>query len=317
MIDNQHLVQGRGRTEVFNAQGGVTAQGVQTWYKPRNATMINFVVVGGGGGGGSGHQRTSGSAGGGGGGGASSGIARFLVPAIFVPDVLYLYVGNGGKGGIFGVASGAGSSGLHSYISTCPPPTAGSAITNPNIYMNSGVNVAGAGGGGAVGSAGTAGAVPTVAVVQPHHIVGNWLATVGLVGFAGGAVTGATGGGSTAQWTALPLTSGAGGGGIATTTEFAGGDIKMSTAFVSTGRLYVGLTMVGGGVGGSGNGNAGVKSLAPFLNTGGGGGGTANAGIAGNGGKGGYGCGGGGGGAGQTAGNGGNGGDGIIIISSW
>ena len=182
MLDFTQGVPARGKIDIFFAQGGTVAQGVQIWNKPRNATMINFVAIAGGGGGGAGFTRTAGTAGGGGGGGASSGIARFLVSAVFVPDILYVYVGHGGKGGVPGVSAGAGGAGVNSFVTTCPPLTAGTMPPLPNIIINAVVNAPGGGGGGAVGAAGTAGTVPTIAVVQPHHLYGNWLATVGLVG---------------------------------------------------------------------------------------------------------------------------------------
>lgn len=316
MIDNLHIPQGRGKTEVFYPQGAVTAQGVQTWYKPRNATMINFFAISGGGGGGAGFQRGTGTAGGGGGSGASSGMARFLVPAIFVPEVLYIYVGAGGKGGVQGVSSGNGSSGLNSWITTTPPLTAGTEPAIPNRWVESSANVPGGGGGGAVGAAGAAGSVPTIATIQPHHLYGNWVATVGLVGIIGGAQTGAAGTGPTA-WAANALSPGGSGGGIATTADFAGGAVAITGRYVVPGKYDIAAAGLPGGVTPGGNGNPGIRCLAPFLNCGGSGGATSDAGQAGHGGNGGYGCGGGGGGAGTTAGVGGNGGDGLIIINSW
>ena len=316
MIDSQNLPQGRGKTEVFYPQGATIAQGVQIWNKPRNATMINFFAISGGGGGGAGFSKTPGSSGGGGGSGACSGVVRFLVPAIFVPDILYIQVGAGGKGGVPGVSSGNGTAGTNSYISTSPPLTAGTVAPLPNIWLNSGVNAPGGGGGGAIGTAGAAGTVPTIAVIQPHHIYGNWLATVGLVGIIGGATTGAAGTGPTA-WAAHCLSPGGSGGGAINTGNFAGGAVTITARYVVPGKYDMATTAIPGGVVSGGNGNPGIKSLAPFLNCGGSGGGTIDSGQGGHGGNAGYGSGGGGGGTGSTGGNGGNGGDGLVIISSW
>lgn len=316
MLDFVQGVPARGKTDIFYPQGSSVARGVQIWNKPRNATMIHFLAVGGGGGGGAGFTRAAGTAGGGGGGGASSGIARFLVPAIFVPDILYIFVAVGGQGGRPGVSSGNGTAGANSFIATCPPLTAGTLTPLPNLWLSSGVNVPGGGGGGAVGAAGAAGTVPTIAVIQPHHLYGNWVATVGLVGVAGGAHTGANGTAVTC-WAANMFSPGAGGGGIATTVDFTGGAQTLTARYSVAGRAEMATTAIPGGVANGGNGNAGLKSITPFLNSGGSGGGTDDNGQAGGGGTGGYGCGGGGGGAGATAGNGGNGGDGIVIISSW
>lgn len=307
---------GIGNTKLFLPNTGVVAQGVQTWYKPKNASMCYFVVWGGGAGGGAGFTRTAGTAGGGGGGGASSGIARFIVPAMFVPDKLFIQVGVGGKGGVPGVSSGNGSAGTNTYISTCPPLTAGTVAPLPNIWLNSGVTQPGGGGGGAVGAAGAAGTVPTIAVIQPHHLYGQWNATVGLVGAAGGAHTGANGTAVTA-WAANMFSPGAGGGGIATTTDFTGGAQTLTARYSVTGQIEMATTALPAGVANGGNGNAGFKNLAPFLNSGGSGGGTDNDAQGGHGGTGGYGCGGGGGGAGATGGNGGNGGEGGALIVCW
>jgi hypothetical protein len=227
---------------------------------------------------------------------------------------LYIQVGAGGKGGVPGSNSGNGNAGINSYISTTPPLTAGTVAPLPNIWLNSGVNAPGGGGGGGA-SAGAAGTVPTIAVIQPHHLYGTWNATVGLVGIIGGAQTGAVGTGPTA-WAANMFSPGGSGAGC-TAAEFAGGAVTLTARYVVAGKLDMATTAIPGGVATGGNGNPGLKMLAPFLNCGGSGGGTSNSGQGGHGGNAGYGSGGGGGGAGTTGGNGGNGGDGLVIISSW
>lgn len=284
------------------------SQGWQTWYKPRGVTESYMLAIAGGGGGGAGFTRTAGSAGGGGGGGACSGIARLIIPSFFLPDVLYVQVGQGGLGG---PASGsAGSPGTNSYVSL------GHSIAAPNVILASGVNAPGGGGAGTGAAAGTAGTVPTIATTIVNHTYGHWFATVGLVGIAGGAQTGATPA-NLAAWGAIPLTPGNGGGG-ATTTDFAGGSI-ITTPAVDFGTRSFSATGViaAGGTAGGGNGSSGLISWQPFFMTGGAGGGTNNTGQGGAGGNGGIGCGGGGGGAGATGGRGGNGGSGMVMIISW
>lgn len=298
--------------KIFTTSTGVNGQGYEVFQKPKNANFINFFVVAGGGGGGGGFSRTAGSAGGGGGGGACSGITRFYCPAILLPDTMYIQVGHGGTGG---AASGAGNAGINSYVTSYP--ITGTPIL-PNIIAYSGVNAPGGGGAGTGAAVGSAGTVPTIAVTQPFNTLGEWFTIVGLVGVAGGAVTGAVGTSVTA-WGALPLTPGAGGAGC-TTTDFGGGNVT-STALFDISNLGHYTTTAGSvALGGTGittaiNGGGGVKRITPFFNSGGAGGGSNNSGQAGHGGSGGYGCGGGGGGAGTTGGKGGDGGSGIVIIT--
>lgn len=302
----------RNDVQIFEYTG--LSQAYQLWNKPRGVSMACMMAIAGGGGGGAGFTRTAGNAGGGGGGGACSGIARFIVPTILLPDVLYVRVGNGGLGGVPGVSSGNGSAGNNSYVLTSK------TAVLPNIVCYSGVNAPGGGGGGATGGAGSAGTVPTIAVTQPFNALGEWFAIVGLVGVAGGAQTGAAGTSVTA-WGALPLSPGAGGAGC-TTTDFNGG-AQTATAladFGASGQFNTGAGLVaaaGTGTGAAINGSSGVSMWKPFIQSGGAGGGSNNSGAAGMGGNGGIGCGGGGGGAGATAGKGGHGGPGLVVIVSW
>lgn len=297
--------------QIFRATSQVNGQGYQVWTKPRGVSMAMMIAIGGGGGGGGGFTRTAGNAGGGGAGGACSGLGRFLCPAILLPDLLYLQVGAGGKGG---VASANGNAGINSFI------LSSKTAVLPNIILSSGVNAPGGGTAGSGAAAGTGGTVPTVAATQPCHTWGQWFAIVGLVGVAGGTQTGAVGTDVTA-WGTIPLSPGAGGAG-SLGSDFAGGN-QTPTALLdfgnqgyfpaATGAIAKGGTAAGAGVDGGG----GVSKLTPFFNSGGSGGGSNNSGQAGHGGAGGFGCGGGGGGAGATAGMGGNGGDGLIMIFAW
>lgn len=297
-----------GDVKVYIANTGANTQGFQMWQKPKGATFVYMICIAGGGGGGGGFTRTANSAGGGGGSGACSGITRFNCPAIVLPDVMYIQVGNGGVGA---AAGAAGGNGLNSYI------LSSKTAVLPNIICYSGVNAPGGGGGGTGAAAGAAGSVPTIAVTQPFNALGEWFSIVGLVGVIAGAQTGAVGTDVTA-WAALPLSPGASGAGC-TTTDFAGGQQTVTALMdignqgyypTGAGNLVKGGTAAGTGVDGGG----GMNRITPLFCSGGSGGGSNNSGVAGNGGNGGYGCGGGGGGAGATGGRGGNGGSGLVII---
>lgn len=298
--------------QVFGVGTGVHLTALQVWKKPAGATMVYMLTLGGGGGGGGGFTRTAGSAGGGGGSGASSGICRMLIPAILLPDTLYIQCGAGGLGGN---ASGAGGNGMISYIFT-------SRVANlPNVVLQSNNTAPGGGAAGTGAAGGAAGGAPGISNTQLlQRLGGLWQAENGVAGVAGGAQTGAVGVDITA-WSALCVTPGASGAGC-TTTDFAGGQVTATAILdvgtqgyysASAGGVAKGGTAAGVGVDGS----SGVFKLTPLYDTGGAGGGSNNSGQAGNGGKGGYGCGGGGGGAGATGGKGGDGGPGLVIITSW
>ena len=298
---------------IYNPTGQTDLQGFQTWRKPQGAAMVFMITIAGGGGGGGGFSGAAASTVGGGGSGACSGTARFLVPAMFLPDVLYIQVGSGGPGG---AAGAAGTVGRDSLILTSKTE----AI--PNIICRSGVNAPGGGGAGTSTAGGAAGSVPTIAVTDPIHAMGQWFATVGLVGIIGGDDAGAAGGNITA-WAALPMSPGASGAGTAGP-NFAGGN-QTATGTLDVGNQGYYTTATGsiaaggaaGGAGGLRNGGSGIKRLTPFFNSGGAGGGTLDGSEGGYGGSGGYGCGGGGGAGGNPGGEGGNGGDGLVVIISW
>lgn len=302
----------RQHCQIFEASNThVSGAGFQVWEKPVGVSMVSMVAVGGGGGGGGGFTRVAGAAGGGGAGGAGSGIARFIIPAVLLPDRLYIQVGNGGVGG---AASVAGTAGTRSFIIYNP-----TTIAAPNIVLASGNGNPGGGGAGTGAAAGAAPAAPAIATTATPNAAGWWFATVGVAGVAGGVHTGAVGGSITA-WAASPVSGGAGGAGC-TAANFAGGAQTATALTHAVGDTYhiAGAgNLVAGGTAGTGvNGGSGYRRLAPFLNCGGAGGGSHNAGAAGGGGCGGYGCGGGGGGAGTTGGRGGDGGNGLVIITSW
>ena len=127
---------GRSDKQVFTPQGTNANLNWQQWVKPTGANMIYMYAIGGGGGGGGGFTRAAAAAGGGGGGGGAAATASLLIPAIFVPDVLYVQPGIGGLGS---TGSGvAGSAGGHSYVSIGAFPTgaASEMITHQQVYLH-------------------------------------------------------------------------------------------------------------------------------------------------------------------------------------
>lgn len=308
----------KGDVQLFLPQNSTTTFW-QQWIKPKGISMVYMLCVGGGGGGGFGFAGLSNTARGGGGGGGSGAISSLILPAVFLPDVLKVSVGQGGIGGISPSAAVAGGA---SYVSMGNGLTLGTVTPNAILRANGG-GLGGAGSASGGGSVGSAGAVTG----NFSHGVGLGLfnSIAGIPGVLGGAQTGAQGTTQTAVWNTLTIGGGAGGAGINTPAQvgFAGGQINLQGAVdFAEGTYTPGTAFRAGGVAGTltlpgGNGNSGVKSLKPFLNTGGSGGGSCDNGAGGDGGQGGYGCGGGGGGAGTVSGRGGNGGDGLVLIISW
>lgn len=304
----------KGDVQIFHANNQSTIN-YQPWIKPRGTSMSYIVCIGGGGGGGGGQSAASGTAGGGGGGGACSGISRLLVPTFLLPDTLYVQVGVGGLGGAATVAGGAGT---NSYIMMAPL-----VFTAANSLLSSNTNAPGGGGAGGA-AAGTAGTVPTAATIAVEAAIGQFSATVGQVGVAGG--LSANGTDVTAWITAgsvaiLPLSAGAGGAGATTVNTNGGNQTPGVAVNFNTVNFPATLgSIAAGGTGGTTdarNGSAGVSLMGPFFQSGGAGAGSNVAGVGGDGGRGGIGCGGGGGGKGITGGRGGNGGNGLVAIFSW
>ncbi len=282
----------------FTAAGSTASW--QFWEKPRGCAQVFIAAVGAGGGGGGGFTRVAGNAGGGGAGGGGAAFSRLLIPAIFIPDRLWIQVGFGGAGG---TGSGvAGTAGAASNITTrnnnltapdslllAPGGTAGAAGTAAG---------GGASGGLASGSALTSGIMAMMGI----SLYGN-----GTNSGAGGAHTGAIGASTT--WGTNITCGGAGGGGCQSA-DFAGGAV--------TGQGW--MNTVAGGTASLKDGGAGtmlVPPMYPFCSCGGSGGAALNNAAGGRGGDGAIGSGGGGGGAGTTGGAGGRGGNGLIVIIAW
>jgi hypothetical protein len=282
---------------VFNAMHGTNQNAWQAWTVPKNAKMLDILAIGSGGGGG----RPSGGVTNGGGGGSCSGLAKLLIPAIFLPSVLYILVPAGGRGST--TSNTGGSSGYPSMVATTPSTNTGFAP-----IIASGGTAGNPGGGGSTAS-GTPGATA-------HPFIsglGLFSQVTGIAGTSPG-----TGGAGTSTTTlnnhVLTPGTGAGGRDVGNTVGFPGGSITSSLfGFTST---------VTGGSASNRTGESGYRLPFPFGATGGAGAtGNINDGVGGSpggrGGNGNIGCGGGGGGTGNPSGNGGNGGDGIVIITVW
>jgi hypothetical protein len=227
-----------------------------------------------------------------------------LIPAMFLPDTLYINVGVGGDGGL---PNSNGSGGTASYVTVRPDFS-----TSTNIVMY------GIGGGPGL-STGNAGSVANPNITTSN--LGKLGIYVSPAGFGGSQVGGSSGGANTGGnggtiGTFHISSGGAGGGGSSSTnTNGSGGPI---------GNLnQTTYPNISGGVGGGTN--NGIDGIEMFLNnsfnkrdmiqsTGGSGGGANGLGIGGNGGNGGLSSGGGGGGAGLTGGSGGRGGNGFVLI---
>ena len=281
------------KTSVFYASG--------SWIKPQGITMISITAIGAGGGGAAGTAAANTVARTGGGGGGSGAITRLMIPEMFITDSLIINVGTGGSGGLS--SAGAGTNG---GPTTVDMPVPG----NGDIYTRV-ITASGGTGGGAGATAGAAGVVANVSEAL-YSTIGEWTAVAGQLAGAGTTATGTSI--TYAATVGVPITSGAGGGGMAANglTATNGGAIT-GAGFVPTNP---------GGISGAA-GNRGVYSLTPFYSLGGsGGGGGGNTPVSGGaGGHGNPGCGGGGGGGGTTptgaGGTGGKGGDGLVIIQCW
>lgn len=307
MLDALNIPRPELNTQVFfSISSGITSNTEwQTWVKPKYAKFIYLYVVGGGAGG-AGGQSGAGLARTGGGGGGSSAISKGIFPANLLPDILYIFVGEGGSGG----ASGSnGTSGALSYVSIEPTTQTTDVILASGAIAPTFGTSAGLGGNAGTVFAQTAGFQSYLGIVNT---------TAGQAGAAGGANTG--GGGNSVTIASINNSGGAGGGGSSTAAVNGAGGSIVATVITPV--------LAGGAAAGANPGISGIESFfpslnqsnitVPFLTTGGAGGGANGAAgqTGGAGGAGSYGSGGGGGGAGATAGGaGGDGGEGIVIIT--
>jgi hypothetical protein len=240
--------------------GGATSSNFRSWTKPRGASMVRMLLIGAGAGG------RAGSTGAGGTGGGSGAVTSWIGPAIFIPDQLRIFIGNGGvsaqAGGNTIVAwQGPTSSAGYNLLQAngAASNTAGTASLN-NFFGASGIFRS---------TAGQAGAAVTTAITAST--------TTFLSGGGGGSSVTTTAGGNVAcNYGYLTISGGAG------TTGGNGGD-----GFFLTQPIMIGVGGAGGGgkntTGAGGNGGNGG------IGCGGGGGGrgtTSGASLGGQGGDG-------------------------------
>ena len=310
MLDLNHLaLPTTGRTDYFYGKSSTLGGTWEIWEKPRGINMVHITCIGGGGGGGGGASNNSTTARGGGAGGSSGGFTSLSIPAIYLPDVLYVSVGSGGRGGAPGNPAALGTAGVGSYVAIAPYTTLTGIYTV--CYANGGTVSAVQASSTATSTAPGAVAAATIANMLIAGL-GNFSALAGQVGGQGGAFNSSVGGAITYPTTGLLLSGGAGGGGGAGT----GGAVTAPTQ-----ASYVYFSTLAGGASGNpaSNGASGYQIQQPLLSLGASGGGAGSVGAAngGNGRPGGIGSGGSGGGAGTIGGTGGDGGPGLVIIQSW
>lgn len=292
------------------------------WNKPKGVRMVQITAVGGGGGGGSGGAGANGTNRSGGGGGGSGAFSKVIIPAFFLPDVLYVKPGAGGLGavGVLNSNGQSGSGGNTSYVTIFPSTDAGNTVC-----------LAGGGGGGGAGGTGNSAAGSAGSVGSQTNMPFGFLGiTQVIAGTVGAACTAGAAGGSPAL---NPFLGGPGictgataGGGVTTTNT---GQVGGNLLSITTTIPYPDTTTPVGTPGRNGfnyglniNSNPDViVSHLPLVSTGGTGAGGQGSDTTGQRGAcGGFGSGGGGGGAingtNVTGGSGGNGGPGFVIIVS-
>ena len=317
MLDFNHILSTPGADiQYFVGYAGPTLIQWQTWRKPRGVKFIYLLGVGGGASGGTGVN--TGTTSGGGQGGDSGAQTNLMIPAMMVPDVLYIQCGAGGPGPT--TSGSTGNAGVPTYVTIEPDTTLTANMTL--LFAN----------GGTVGSTaatttvgGTSGTPAAAAPIANMPLAGRGFYTF-LAGQAG-----TTGGGAnnvgvalTVPTTGLMVTGGAGGGGCNSGTGAAGGALSAPTG--SLGQDF--FPTIAGGLAAvtsipAGAGVSGYIARNYLMNYGGagGGGGTLTAGgFSGAGAPGAPGCGGGGSGGANTTNTAlkaGDGGPGFVLIASW
>lgn len=206
MLDFNNLNNSNYDFQEFYGNAGAPLTQYQTWRKPRGAKFIYIICVGGGSSGGTGGNTAA--AWGGGAGGGSGAQSTVLMPALFVPDTLYIQAGMGGNA--VSTSAGVGVAGTASYVLVEPL----SAMANACCiaYANPGAATGTASSATAGGAAGSAAAVATIAMM-PLAGRGHYSFYAGQAGAAGGGISGAAGGAVTVPVTGLMVTGGSGGGG--------------------------------------------------------------------------------------------------------
>lgn len=328
MLDVFHIPDTQGYdVQYYEGLSSTTVRTWHTWRKPRGVKMVYIIAVGGGSSGGCGTNTAATSGGGAGGGSGAQSI--LMIPAMFVPDVLFVQPGQGGQQPATLVSGAAGVAGTPTYVCITPDSTLN--VINTLVVANNG-QATGAATTTAGGTAGTAAVVGSLATM-PLAGRGVYNFLVGQAGSAGGANTPAAGGNVTFPVTGLHVTGGTGGGGSAATGAAAGnmvvgtaplgGDFwPQSTGTASTTLILGGIAAVTSTPAGEGKGGLILKNNIMRVGGVGGGGATTTAGgVAGGGGNGAPGCGGGGAGGSNTTNatlaRPGNGGPGFVYILSW
>ena len=260
MLDLNHLPKtGNGNIDYFYNTGGTSSW--ITWEKPKRIHTIVITCIGGGGGGRSGWcLDTTGRSGGAAGG--SGGFTRVIIPAMVLPDVLYVSVGRGGAGGASATVSGTanlGSAGSGSYVSIAPSTAA--------IYLACFAN---GGGGGITTGAGTnAGGLAAVVATQANCLMsglGQFFALAGQTGSQG-----TTAGGQSITYPTTGLLLSGGGAGSGNTGNGTGVPAPTQTSFSLI------TTRNAGNGGNPGTAGAdGLSILQPLMSIGGAGGGAGN-----------------------------------------
>jgi hypothetical protein len=178
------------------------------WVKPQGVSMVRFLLIGAGGGGGSGGVGVAGA------GGSSGAVTSWIGPAMFIPDVLRIFVGAGGAGGTGGTN---GTNGGTTNVIYQQKDTSGYTLLEAN------------GGSASTGAGGTA-------------MVNNFFGASGILTSVNGQAGSAAATNITASGTTF-LSGGAGGGNTGT-----GGNVATKYGYPAVS----GGTGTVGGVGGSG-----------------------------------------------------------------
>ena len=319
MLDFNHILTGPNiDVQTFIGQAQTTAGAAtgewKTWRKPRGARFVYMIAVGGGASGGV--ALNSGTTSGGGPGGGSGAQSTLFIPAMFLPDVLYIQAGLGGAQPAALVSAALGVAGTITYVALEPWNTLSAQLTvlfaSPGTATTTATTTTG-------GTGGTAAVIATIANM-PLAGRGAYQFFAGQAGTAGG--TNANPGvAQTYPTTGLMVQGGAGGGGNNGATGSSGGLIALAGFGDNFPQIPGGVAASGATPAGAG---AGGTMLKTFQYTGGGGGGGASAtagGVAGAGGPGGPGCGGGGAGGSNTTvttlARPGPGGPGFVYIYTW
>lgn len=316
MLDFSHVISNPG-VDIQSFFGvvdtsGQTATNItdwRIWTKPRGINWVYMIGVGAGSSGAAGTVSTAAAAGGlGGGGGAQS---TLLIPALFVPNELFIQTGLGGRNASTSNTATSASvsvTGTATYIAIEPTVR---TTSNSNLFLI-------VANGAASGS--TGGTATTMSGNFPLAGRGWSQNFAGPAGTAGGAAQ-AAGTALTLPTTGVMVTGGTGGGGTDATaaTQFAGGAITgvgLGGVFPTLPGGTAGAT--GAAIGGRGTNGYIVKPYIFYGGTGSGGDNFATGRVSAPGGNGAPGCGGGGSGAGNAfVGRPGDGGDGFVYIISW